>query len=857
MYPQDFEYGGISVKTNYQIPSDFPEWIDRCLDGTITPEQFALLDEEIATNDGARDYYLEFITTYVGLMDLQGVLPKTFEIPWQDILFRTDEEHAASQKTGHLYPYHFGPDVTEEERRRQIEIYAREQLDAYLREQHKDITQQKHAGSGGDILEALDSTAKTVTTFFRTGLKAAKITAACSLVLLLLILPFYKIFTPREIATLSTSLDAQLSENETVVSGMRLTNRKDSTFLRTGLIEILFDGGAKVLLEAPAAFRLKSADRMVLHQGQLFAYVPDYAQGFTVETPNSQIIDMGTEFGIRVEQDGTSDLHMFKGKAALALDSISGTKQTMSLAAGQAKRINTNRQVKDIPIKEEAFVRLFDSNTEFVWRGQKLSLADIIGHGNGLGGGQMNVYIDPIEGYKDSIDCSAKGNEYHTLATSPFIDGLFIPDGNMKQIVSSQAHEFVDCPKTTGECYNTLVANPNQGIDYDSSSNLAIRVVDPSAQGTPAFILADETYVVTGNETGIELMPENRSSDKLGTGTWVRFEFGTPIQLMANKQYGFDVTVTLGNRTYCFETAGVVGDSYTGGFAYSTGTKGGTNSFNLDEVYNGDHTFIVELSQINPEAGYSDIEPTQDNPKISYRATSPELGPDDVAFLRESTIDNQNVGGFPEQIYSVDNDHATYIARDRRGLGQTFTTGSNPDGYLMKDFWLKNVSYTKNLSGGNGTWWYVGTTDKQNGVIRFEGQDYGNREHPCIVMQANLGITFNLDAIRSMCPGTEVSRFVSEFGIADLEEPRDCNADFWVLIDGQVRQSRQNITQKNISSNISIGLNPTDRFLTLVTTDGGDIDRMRTYQRAYNWCVFVEPELILKKEESTVNMQIK
>jgi hypothetical protein len=396
-------------------------------------------------------------------------------------------------------------------------------------------------------------------------------------------------------------------------------------------------------------------------------------------------------------------------------------------------------------------------------------------------------------------------------------------------------------------------ANPIQGLSYDCANNLTIRVVDPSAQRTPAFILADETYIVTGTETGVELMPEDWSENRLGTGTWVHFKLGTPVILAANEQYGFDVTVTLGNRGFCFETAGVVKDSYAGGSAYSTGTKSGTNSLNLDEVYSGDHTFVVELAQISP------IELAQSSPKVSYSARAPEIGPFDVYFLGESTIDNKNVGGFPEQTYSGDNDYATYIARDRRGLGQTFTTGNNPGGYIMKGFWLKNVSYTKNLSGGNGTWWYLGATRMRNGIIRFNGQDYGNREHPCIVMHANLGITFDLSAIRALCPDIKMARFVSQFGIADFKETAGCNADFWFLIDGQVRESRRHVTQKNALSSVSIELSPSDHFLTLVTTDGGDIDRMGAYQRSYisNWCVFVEPALILETEEDTVNMQAR
>jgi len=125
------------------------------------------------------------------------------------------------------------------------------------------------------------------------------------------------------------------------------------------------------------------------------------------------------------------------------------------------------------------------------------------------------------------------------------------------------------------------------------------------------------------------------------------------------------------------------------------------------------------------------------------------------------------------------------------------------------------------------------------------------------VMHANLGITFDLNAIRAQCPDIKVTRFVSKIGIADFEEQAGCNADFWVLVDGKVRQSRRNLKQKNFLSDFSVELDPSARFLTLVTTDGGDIDRKGAYQRAYtcDWCVFVEPELVLETADSSVDMQ--
>ena len=596
-----------------QIPLDFADWIIRSLDGSITTEQFSQFEQEIIANREARSYYLEFITTYIGLMDLVGALPEPTSVIDKNKQFDKELTPELLGKlkddANYIYPLQLAPDISEEDRKRKIEASARQQLEVFLKEQHKDITRHESPGTSWSPLWALDKLAKTATVIFNVGLKVIKIASLCSLATLLFILIYSHFFLttiPKEIATLSTSLNATLSDNETIESGMRLTNRKDSLFLRAGLIEILFDDGAKVLLEAPAAFRLKSSNQMVLHQGQLFAYVPDFAQGFTVITPNSQVIDMGTEFGIRVELNGTSDLYMFKGKAALALDSISDTRQTLALIAGQAKRINTSGQVKDIPIKEDAFVRHFDSDTEFVWRGQKLCLADIVGHGNGLGTGHNNVFVDPIEGYVETLYCSGKGNQYHILAANPFIDGLFIPDGRTQQVVSSQGHVFSDCPETNGECHANLSVTPKPGI-------------------------------------------------------WA---------------------------------------------------------------------------------------------------------------------------------------------------------------------WPWN---------------------SRTGIVRFNGQIYGDPSNPFLMMHANLGVTFDLNAIRALSPDIRITHFIAQTGIADFEEPAPCNADFWVLVDGQVCASRRHVTFKGVLSDMSVELTPSDRFLTLITTDGGDIDQLGDYRRSYrcDWCVFAQPSLLL------------
>lgn len=119
---------------------------------------------------------------------------------------------------------------------------------------------------------------------------------------------------------------------------------------------------------------------------------------------------------------------------------------------------------------------------------------------------------------------------------------------------------------------------------------------------------------------------------------------------------------------------------------------------------------------------------------VSYSATAPTIGPSDAHSLNESTSDQTNIGGWPEQPGAGDNDYATYIAQDRRGLGQTFTTGTDPSGYVMTGFYLKNVMYdTPPLS--NGTWWYV-NNEGGGSILQIRIVDTANEGLPAFVVHS-------------------------------------------------------------------------------------------------------------------------
>ncbi len=86
--------------------------------------------------------------------------------------------------------------------------------------------------------------------------------------------------------------------------------------LERGLAEIEFDRGARVILQGPAGLELISASSVRLHYGTMTARVPDPAQGFSVLTSGGKVVDLGTEFGLSVDDGGTTTVRVFKGEVA-------------------------------------------------------------------------------------------------------------------------------------------------------------------------------------------------------------------------------------------------------------------------------------------------------------------------------------------------------------------------------------------------------------------------------------------------------------------------------------------------------------------------------------------------------------
>ncbi len=150
----------------------------------------------------------------------------------------------------------------------------------------------------------------------------------------------------------------------------------DKFMLKSGLMEITYHTGAKVILQGPCTYEVESTAGGYLSLGKLTARVEKKSgrvgEGetrrlanstspvnpasssspplplshsptlFSVRTPTAVVTDLGTEFGVEVDNGGTTHSHVYRGKVELRV--IGGSEksnQVVTLEANESARIGS------------------------------------------------------------------------------------------------------------------------------------------------------------------------------------------------------------------------------------------------------------------------------------------------------------------------------------------------------------------------------------------------------------------------------------------------------------------------------------------------------------------------------------
>ncbi len=353
----------------------------------------------------------------------------------------------------------------------------------------------------------------------------------------------------------------------------------DTFHLASGLMEITYNTGAKVILQGPVTYEVNSNDGGYLSAGRLTARVEKKAEEvtsgrepvaggqwlvasdkqstsdihhsvsapsplasrpsslFIIATPTAVITDLGTEFGVEVNEYGNTVSHVFRGSVKVQRVGEQGA----SIGDGQVLRENETVRVERRGSQSE-FVTLDASTPSHFIRGlpepagkkdiKTFDLVDVVAGGDGFSG-RRNAGIDPTTGrmsdQQPPLDKDLKfasDGKYHRVQGSPFIDGVFIPGGGSGSVQTDSAgHAFGDFFATANSTsgyiwaggtipsptdYPVQIRTELGGIDYSSpghgllflQSNQALSFdLDAIRRANPGYRLSRFRAAVGNTET--------------------------------------------------------------------------------------------------------------------------------------------------------------------------------------------------------------------------------------------------------------------------------------------------------------------------------------------------------------------
>lgn len=145
-----------------------------------------------------------------------------------------------------------------------------------------------------------------------------------------------RILPPGMLATIVSAADCEWRQ-----APPSQLKEQDRLELIRGTAQLLFASGATVDLLGPAELQIQSVGAGFLQRGKLTAMVPHRARGFTIDTPTLRVVDLGTEFGVEVQESGHAEVHVFQGSvdACQLVDEVPGP--STRLVAGEAVRVET------------------------------------------------------------------------------------------------------------------------------------------------------------------------------------------------------------------------------------------------------------------------------------------------------------------------------------------------------------------------------------------------------------------------------------------------------------------------------------------------------------------------------------
>lgn len=123
---------------------------------------------------------------------------------------------------------------------------------------------------------------------------------------------------------LNQSRSTDRESDHSLAPGSELSQGQVIALQADSALELEYVSGARVILQGPGQFELHSPGRVGMQHGQISAFVPPLAKGFTVSTPQTDFIDHGTEFAVTLDQEGRGEVIVLDGliEATPSIDDV-------------------------------------------------------------------------------------------------------------------------------------------------------------------------------------------------------------------------------------------------------------------------------------------------------------------------------------------------------------------------------------------------------------------------------------------------------------------------------------------------------------------------------------------------------
>lgn len=134
--------------------------------------------------------------------------------------------------------------------------------------------------------------------------------------------------------------------------------------LVSGVAQLAFDSGSRLTLQGPSELIVDSVASATFLGGSVVVNVSELSDGFLLSTPEAEIVDLGTEYGVTLDES-MAEIHVFDGSVIWKPNGASENEVT-TITNGQASRFSRREPTKAnrIPWGQRKFVREMESEIQ-------------------------------------------------------------------------------------------------------------------------------------------------------------------------------------------------------------------------------------------------------------------------------------------------------------------------------------------------------------------------------------------------------------------------------------------------------------------------------------------------------------